>query len=131
MGNVPAAPNAVTAVKAQVTVTLSPAIQQKLITLNSHVFSAINMLKELGLIDAAQSLNTGKALTSQSLNISPVIAAQMCQVLSRVSVTDPVAAEAGVLINSIPSNMRTHRPGMATPMSTKLVSSMRPPKKAK
>jgi hypothetical protein len=103
------------ALKAQTTVVLSPAIQQKLIQINAAVLAAIPILKDLGLLDAAATLAAGKSLTAQTLSISPATAGQLCRSLSRVPATDTVAAEVGALINSIPLTMRNSRTVVARP----------------
>lgn len=129
MGSTPVVSD-IPVVKAQVTVTLSPAIQQKLIQFNAPILSAIAALKELGLIDAAATLAAGKSLTSQTLSLSPMAARQLCQALSRVSATDSMATEVGALVNSIPPAMRSGRPGISRPMPTRVTNPMRAPKSA-
>ena len=103
------------AIKAQTTVVLSPAIQQKLIQINAAVLAAIPILKDLGLLDAAATLAAGKPLTAQTLSISPATAGQLCRSLSRVPATDIVAADVGTLINSIPLTMRNSHVVVARP----------------
>ena len=111
----------------QVTVTLSPAIQQKLIQFNEPALAAIAALKELGLINAVATLAAGKPLTPQTVSISPRTVGRLCQALSRVSATDLIAAEVGTLVNSIPTALRTGRPSMAQPMPTRVEPPLRAP----
>lgn len=110
----------------KVTVTLSPAIQQSLIKINAPILAAVAALKELGLTDASVALAAGKPLMPQTLHISPMAAGQLRQALSRVLASDPIAAEAGALFNSIPPAMR-NRPSMARPMPTRVTSPNRAP----
>jgi hypothetical protein len=113
--------------KLKVTVALSPALQQKLIEINTPLFAAIDVLKELGLLDAAANVAAGKPLIAQTLNISPVAAGQLCQMLSRVSSSDPIATESVPLVNSIPTSMRRFRPSIARPLPAPVVSPMHAP----
>jgi hypothetical protein len=114
-------------VQAQVTVTLSPAIQQRLIQLNAPIFAAVTALKELGLLDAVAAIATGKPLTPLTVSISSATAGQVCRTLSRITVTDAMAAEVGTLVNSIPPAMRTGHPGLARPLPIHVVPPVRPP----
>lgn len=114
----------------KVPVTLSPALQQKLIEINAPIFAAIAILKELGLLDAAASVEAGKPLTAQTLSISSTAADRLCQMLSRVSPSDSIATEVVPLVNSIPTSMRRYRPSIARPTPSPVVSPLRPPQPA-
>lgn len=111
----------------KIAVTLSPALQQKLIEINAPIFAAIAVSKELGLLDAAASVAAGNTLTPQTLSISPAAADRLCQMLSRVSPSDSLVRESVPLVNSIPTSMRRFRPSMARPLPAPGVSPLHPP----
>jgi len=125
MATTPTPPTPKAVVKAQVTVTLSTAVQQRLIQINAPTLAAVAALKELGLLDAAAAIAAGKPLTPQTLTLSAMAAGQMCRALSRVSATDPLAVEVGALVNSVPPAMRTGHPGMPRPMPTHVTPPVR------
>ena len=100
-----------------VTVTLSPGMQQRLISINAPVFATVGALKDLGLLDASAALDSGKALAPVKVTLSEAAAKHLCQSLSRIPATDSMAAEVGTLMSAIPQAFRVAypRPSVRTP----------------
>lgn len=94
------------AITANVSFTLSSAMQTRLTAIFKHVLSAVSLLTAAGVIDAYNTIKAGGKLASVSVTLPATVVPAFCQALGSIASTDALASEVATILAAVPVGMR-------------------------